>query len=268
MASIWPLCLDSTLTSASVPGFSFYVVPTLYLASSFGSGFFLYLALWWSLQILGFVRLVWLVWPFPYVDVATFEVSIGGLSEKSGFRDTVHSGVSIVVSNPLNIDLKFDIVDEISICMADFSTNVAIFYFKGFWPSLSDLHAWISHFWDPIISEITHIYPMPRGFFIVKFESNADKDAILRHVFYWEVKFPLMAKPSHNDFNPLIESFNKFPIWVRLLNLPLHLWVDPILEEVGRSLGGFHLIDKDSINVFRMMYARILVEIDVSKELR
>ena len=88
-------------------------------------------------------------------------------------------GSLIVVSNPLKIDLKSDIVDEISICMADFSANASIFYFKGFWPSLSDLHAWISHFWDPIISKIAHIYPFPRGLFIVKFNTVADRASIL-----------------------------------------------------------------------------------------
>ena len=65
----------------------------------------------------------------------------------------------------------------------------------------------------------------------------------------------------------MTESFNTFPVCVRLLNLPLHLWVDSILEEVGSSLGSFCLIDKDSSNVFRTVYARILVEIDVSKGL-
>ncbi len=76
-----------------------------------------------------------------------------------------------------------------------------------------------------------------------------------------------MAKPWHKDFNPLTKSLNTFPVWVRLLNLPLHLWVDSILEEVGSSLGAFCYIDKASSNVFHTTYAHILVEIDVSKGL-
>ena len=51
------------------------------------------------------------------------------------------------------------------------------------------------------------------------------------------------------------------------MNLPLHLWVDSILKEVGSSLGAFCLIDKDSSNIYRTTYARILVELDVSKGL-
>lgn len=76
-----------------------------------------------------------------------------------------------------------------------------------------------------------------------------------------------MAKPWHKDFNPLTESFSTFPVWVRLLNLPLHLWTDSILVEVGSSLGVVSLIDNDSSNIYRTTYARILVEIDVSKGL-
>ena len=56
-------------------------------------------------------------------------------------------------------------------------------------------------------------------------------------------------------------------MWVKLLNLSLHLWEDPILEEVGKALGGFYMIDKDSFNVFRTTNARMLVEIDISKGL-
>ena len=76
-----------------------------------------------------------------------------------------------------------------------------------------------------------------------------------------------MAKPWYKDFDPLTEFFNKIPLWVRLLNLPLHLWVDFFLEVVGEALGDFLLVDTSSSNVFQTMYACILVEIDVSKGL-
>ena len=53
----------------------------------------------------------------------------------------------------------------------------------------------------------------------------------------------------------------------QLSNLPLHLWVDSILEVVGEALRDFLLVDTISSNMFRMMYAHILVEINVSKGL-
>lgn len=77
----------------------------------------------------------------------------------------------------------------------------------------------------------------------------------------------LMAKPWHKDFNPSSETFNKMPIWVRLPNLPLHLWVDSLLEEVGEALRDFLMFDADSFNIRHSTYARILMDIDVSKGL-
>ena len=92
---------------------------------------------------------------------------------------------------------------------------------------------------------------MAKGFFIVKFASMEDQNAILRHGFSWEERFPLMAKPWYVDFDPSIESFNKIPLWVRLPNLPLHLWLDLVLEAVGEALGDFLLVDSASSMCFR-----------------
>ena len=130
----------------------------------------------------------------------------------------------VSVRNPLVLHFEQDVVDEINSYVVDYSNMVAIFHFRGFWPSLSDLHAWISKFWEPIISDEMQIYPMARGFFIVKFANADDRNAILGRGFSWEERFPLMAKPWFPDFNLTTETFNKFPLWVRLPNLPLHFW--------------------------------------------
>lgn len=76
-----------------------------------------------------------------------------------------------------------------------------------------------------------------------------------------------MAKPWVQFFDPSTESFNKIPIWVRLSNLTLHFWQDLVLEVVGEAIGDFMSVDSESPNVYKTMYARILMEIDVSKGL-
>ena len=151
--------------------------------------------------------------------------------------------------------------------MDDLSSSANIFHFKGFWPSLSYLHAWIGRVWEPFISSITQIFLVARGFFIVQFDSTDEINAILHRGFSWGEKFPLMAKPWYKDFDPSTESFNKVPLWVRLPNLPLHLWVDSVLEAMGEAIGDFLLVDYASSNVYRTTYARILVEVDISKGL-
>ena len=203
------------------------------------------------------------------MDVVAYEVDIGDLNGRPAICDYGGQIVCVVPMAASNrrIVLEDEIVDEKSTYVDDFSSTATIFHFKGFWPSLSDLHAWIFRVWEPFILGTTQIYPMARGFFIVKFDSIEDRNAILWHGFSWGEKFPLMAKPWNKDFDPSTESFNKIPLWVRLSNLPLHLWLDSVLEAVGDALKDFLIVDTASSNVFHTTYARILVEIDISKGL-
>ena len=69
------------------------------------------------------------------------------------------------------------------------------------------------------------------------------------------------------DFDPLTKSFKKVPIWVRILNLPMHLWLDFVLESVGHAIGNFLFVDSDTSDILHLTCARILVEFDVSKGL-
>ena len=103
---------------------------------------------------------------------------------------------------------------------------------------------------------------------MVKFDSVDDRKKILcNYGFSWEEKFPLMAKPWHPDFDPLTESFNKFLVWVKIPNLPMHLWLDSIFEAIGESLGDFLYVDSITSNFLHSTYARLLVEMDLSKGL-
>ena len=205
-----------------------------------------------------------------YADVAAFEAILGGSrarSGSSGARLESKIPVPMVTGNSLFLEFEPEVVADISDQLVDFASKAAIFRFKGFWPSLLDLHAWIGRVWKPLLSGSAQIYPVARGFFIVKFDSTDDRNAILSHVFAWKVRYPLMAKPWFKDFDPSTESFNKVPLWVRLPNLPLHLWVDSVLEAVGEAIGDFLMVDNASSNVYRTTYARILVEVDTSKGL-
>ena len=104
-----------------------------------------------------------------YVDVATFEVGICGQTVRLGLCDTIHlrfhDTVPIIVCNLKRLHLNYFVVDDISINMDDLLDSDAIFHFKGFWPSFSDFHAWISRVWEPIISKSAQIYPLERFFF-------------------------------------------------------------------------------------------------------
>ncbi|GLJ32358.1 hypothetical protein SUGI_0651190 [Cryptomeria japonica] len=94
--------------------------------------------------------------------------------------------------------------------------------FKGLWPSLGDLYKWISTHWESIMDDCMQIYPHARGFFVVVFQNEEDRNKVLGcNQWCQEDSNPLMLKPWHPTFNPVSESFDHTPIWIWLPNLPM-----------------------------------------------
>ncbi|GLJ31024.1 hypothetical protein SUGI_0620490 [Cryptomeria japonica] len=204
-------------------------------------------------------------------DCSSFGVSRGSYADRLAFgrgKGSTHVETKpFPVCQSIAINLEEKTVELIDQVVSDLSSTAVICRFRGFRPSLPGLHEWISKHWEPLISESVQIFPLAKGFFIAKFDKVMDRKIILCDHFFWENRFPLMIKPWHEDINPSSESFCKMPIWVRLPNLPLHLWVDQLLEEVGEALGDFLMVDVESPDILHSTYARILVDIDASKGL-
>lgn len=63
------------------------------------------------------------------------------------------------------------------------------------------------------------------------------------------------------------DMLRTLPIWVTLPQLPLHLWGASSLGKIGSVLGKTLFTDECTAHKLRVSYARILVEIDVTKKL-
>ncbi|GLJ37479.1 hypothetical protein SUGI_0761470 [Cryptomeria japonica] len=149
-----------------------------------------------------------------------------------------------------------------------FSKLGLIGHFNGRWLSLGDLHKWISINWEPLVEDYVQIYPHAHGFFIVVFQSVADKNKVLGDGHWsWEDKHVLMLKPWHLTFNPESESFDQNPLWIRLPNILMQYWFDSYFEAIGNSLGMFLMADEDSLNLLHTIFAHLLVVVDVAKGL-
>lgn len=198
-----------------------------------------------------------------FADVVAFEAEIHDVASSG-----LHSSVIVSVLKPVRVPLDPDIVEEILHSADELSSRAAICHFRGFWPSLANLHSWISTHWEPLIEKSIHIFLVAKRFFVAKFDSANDRKSILCHNgFSWQGKFPLMAKLWHMDFDPLTKTFNKYPIWVQLPNLPLHIWHDSVFEAIGNAIGEFLYVDSDTSDILHSTCAQILVELDVSKGL-
>ncbi|GLJ50850.1 hypothetical protein SUGI_1083210 [Cryptomeria japonica] len=120
---------------------------------------------------------------------------------------------------------------------------------------------------EEVEKEVEHneIYPHARGFFIVVFQSVADRNKVLGGgQWRWEDKHTLMLKPWHSAFNPDSKSFDQTPLWIRLPNLPMQYWFDSCFEVVRNSLGMFLMENEDSLNMLHTTYACLLVVVDVT----
>lgn len=77
----------------------------------------------------------------------------------------------------------------------------------------------------------------------------------------------LFLTPWFPDFDPATTVITKLPIWVRLPNLPAHLWHFVVFQGIGNALG--RLLDTDISREEKGIYTfeRICAEIDMSKGL-
>ncbi|XP_058766248.1 uncharacterized protein LOC131639814 [Vicia villosa] len=78
---------------------------------------------------------------------------------------------------------------------------------------------------------------------------------------------PLLVREWRPDFNLHNDLLQTFPLWVKLPNLPLYLWGENSLNKIGSALGDPIVTDECTANRLCISYARILVEIDITKEL-
>ncbi|XP_058764837.1 uncharacterized protein LOC131638301 [Vicia villosa] len=78
---------------------------------------------------------------------------------------------------------------------------------------------------------------------------------------------PLMLKEWKPDFNLKRDMLHTIPLWVKLPRLPLHLWGARSLSKIGSALGVPLVTNECTARKLRVSYARILVEVDITKEL-
>ena len=82
------------------------------------------------------------------------------------------------------------------------------------------------------------------------------------HLFYGK---PMIVKSWTPLFDFKQEILQIVSIWVKLPNLPLNCWSDNSLSRIGSVLGVPIYADECTTKMLRVSFARILVEIDVTK---
>ena len=99
-----------------------------------------------------------------------------------------------------------------------FKEQTLIYRFIGFCPKTKYILPWIGSEWP----EESQVLLSSKGFFLVIFPSQEDLLSVTRKgPWFWGFA-GLFITPWFPKFDPLTMVVTKVPIWVQLLNLPIH----------------------------------------------
>lgn len=101
----------------------------------------------------------------------------------------------------------------------------------------------------------------------MRFNCVEDRDEVLYSGPYTINNKLIIVKLWSANFDFQAEVLQTVPIWVKLPNLPLSCWGMNSLSRIGSGLGFPLYADECTTNVDRIFYGRILVEMDVTREL-
>ncbi|XP_056688055.1 uncharacterized protein [Spinacia oleracea] len=140
-----------------------------------------------------------------------------------------------------------------------------IMYVVGDKPSIGAVIRYIANEWKNVSKP--QVFLHDDGYFIVKFGSKKDRDAVLvagPHTFFGR---PMITKPWTASFNFKEEVLRVIPVWVRLPNLPLCCWGPDSLSKIGSLIGVPLFADECTSKQLRISFARMLIEVDVTKDM-
>ncbi|XP_058745805.1 uncharacterized protein LOC131618644 [Vicia villosa] len=115
--------------------------------------------------------------------------------------------------------------------------------------------------------KLPDIYYNDEGYFVLRFHSYQDRDAVLRKGPYTIRNMPILLSKWKPDFNLKRDMLLTILILVKLPQLPIYLWGSKSLSKIGRALGTQLMTDECTENRYRISYARILVEIEITQEI-
>lgn len=150
-----------------------------------------------------------------------------------------------------------DIVDELnywSLCVA--------LYIYGANPKIGMVDGFARRLWGNM--NVDKVIPVKPSMFMVRFLNDDAKEKALnaKHVMF--DSHPVFIKQWHDelDFDP--KAFKIASVWVQLPDLPLRYW--GCIMKLAKELGEPVQLDMATRKRERIQYARVLVEMDITKE--
>ncbi|XP_058723328.1 uncharacterized protein LOC131595094 [Vicia villosa] len=115
---------------------------------------------------------------------------------------------------------------------------------------------------------LPELYYNEEGYFLVRFKTRLDRDAVLMRGPYTVFKKPILLHEWTPKFTLQDDVLRVLPIWVIFPQLPLYCWGEHSIGKIANAIGKPLLTDECTSKKLRVSYARVLIEVDVTKQLR
>ncbi|XP_058776305.1 uncharacterized protein LOC131650615 [Vicia villosa] len=161
--------------------------------------------------------------------------------------------------------VEVEIAEEDITSEVNFWASSLILYIIGGDLSMNALKNYMTKTWNFV--QLPDMYYNDEGYFILRFRSFSDRDDVLMKGPYTYRNMPVLIREWMLEFRLKDDFLRTLPIWIKLPQLPLCLWGEMSLNKIGSALGIPLVTDECTANKLRVSYARILVEMDITKDL-
>jgi hypothetical protein len=114
---------------------------------------------------------------------------------------------------------------------------------------------------------VISIIDLSYDYFLVNFTHKEDHYHALMDGPWLIYDHYLVVREWTPDFNPASDSIEKVAVWVRFSGLPIEYYDAKMLYFIGNRIGRTIKVDKNTLMQERGKYARMCVEVDLSKPL-
>ncbi|XP_070035901.1 uncharacterized protein [Nicotiana tomentosiformis] len=143
--------------------------------------------------------------------------------------------------------------------------RAVILYVVGESTTIGAVERFIASQWK--ITEKPRVYYYNEGYFLIHFHNMEYRNRAMSSTPNTINNKPIIMREWTTDFNFKEEMPSTLPLWVRFPNLPMNCWGVKSLSRIASSLGVPIYVDDCTTRIDRISYARVLIEIDITKEL-
>ncbi|XP_058764506.1 uncharacterized protein LOC131637957 [Vicia villosa] len=176
------------------------------------------------------------------------------------------NGIMIGYSAPKIVEGEIEVEIEAADVQSEvkFWEHTLIMYVLGKDLSMNAVKQFMLRTWNFV--KLPELFYHDDGYFLMKFKNNKEKEMVLLRGPYSIQTMPMILKNWCPEFNFQRDMIRTIPVWIKLPNLPLQMWGASNLGKIGSAVGKPMFTDECTANKLRISYARILVEIDITKK--